>query len=507
MKKKIIFLLTIIVLTIFGIFIKTCFNKEESSFQDNSSKQIKEENLLSMMLETSAGSGEYEMVTQSSWPTDGYIFNAELSKCENGGILGWDNTNKVVTMTGNMSDKCYVYFDVYKPTLAEYVISQYNGVQGNNNIYYHDGSLANGVSDGSYRYAGYAGYPNYYSCTYDGNDVENFISGNTYDIIDGNCSEIYKVVTSDGTVTYFDKSFEQYYYNTTSVEWDSNNNQCITVSGSADVYDFYGNEISQDMCNGIAYLDAEEDFFMVGITKVGEGIETLVSEAKEEVINNYVCFGTDVETCPTDNLYRIIGVIDGKVKLIKVTSLGDMAWDSNNSNTWSTSSLNTYLNGTYLNTFSEDWQAKIATTTWKVGGISSNRVTASTMYTNEMNSTSSGTDGLTEYSSKVALMYAHDYGFAASPTAWTITLVNYSGFYDWLYLGSHLGSYEWLLSRDSSYTTGSYLVGGDGSVGVGEGSGVGSVTLSIPVRPVFFLESSVTYASGTGTSSDPIRIN
>ncbi len=29
-----------------------------------------------------------------------------------------------------------------------------------------------------------------------------------------------------------------------------------------------------------------------------------------------VCFGTNVETCYTDNLYRIIGVIDGKVKLI-----------------------------------------------------------------------------------------------------------------------------------------------------------------------------------------------
>ena len=33
--------------------------------------------------------------------------------------------------------------------------------------------------------------------------------------------------------------------------------------------------------------------------------------------DNYICFGSDAETCPADNLYRIIGVFDGQVKLIK----------------------------------------------------------------------------------------------------------------------------------------------------------------------------------------------
>ena len=40
------------------------------------------------------------------------IFNSELSKCENGGELSWDNEKKVVLMSGNVSDKCYVYFDI-----------------------------------------------------------------------------------------------------------------------------------------------------------------------------------------------------------------------------------------------------------------------------------------------------------------------------------------------------------------------------------------------------------
>ena len=33
--------------------------------------------------------------------------------------------------------------------------------------------------------------------------------------------------------------------------------------------------------------------------------------------NNYVCFGSTESTCPNEYLYRIIGVFDGQVKLIK----------------------------------------------------------------------------------------------------------------------------------------------------------------------------------------------
>ncbi len=46
-------------------------------------------------------------------------------------------------MSGNMSDKCYVYFDKLPPTLANWVIEQYNGTQGNNNIYYRNGTITN----------------------------------------------------------------------------------------------------------------------------------------------------------------------------------------------------------------------------------------------------------------------------------------------------------------------------------------------------------------------------
>ena len=138
-------------------------------------KEIKNDsNMLSMMLETEAGSGKYQETMTSSWPTEGYVLNESLSKCENGSSLSWDSTKNTVVMMGNNSDKCYVYFDVYVPPrydeicdeslLACHVAKQYIGTQGDNNMYYHDSSLTNGAKDNSYRYAGPSDTTNNFVC-------------------------------------------------------------------------------------------------------------------------------------------------------------------------------------------------------------------------------------------------------------------------------------------------------------------------------------------------------
>ena len=49
----------------------------------NKEKQIKNTNMLTMMLETEVDSGIYEESIQSEWPQEGYVFNENLSKCEN----------------------------------------------------------------------------------------------------------------------------------------------------------------------------------------------------------------------------------------------------------------------------------------------------------------------------------------------------------------------------------------------------------------------------------------
>ena len=380
MKKKYI-ILSIIILVLLITFV-TSFNYFKTSnnyVEDSVNNQTKITKGISMNLEQTVGAGDYKQVTQSSWPTEGYKFNAELSKCENGGEISWDDTKKAVIVSGNLSDKCYVYFDIYQLTLAEYIKSQYTGTQGENNIYYHDSSLANGAGDNSYRYAG----------------------------------------ASDS-------------------------------------------------------------------------------------VNNYICLGSDATTCPDANLFRIIGVFGNQTKVIRAKSVGYQQWHTSADNTWSSSSLNAYLNGTYLTSLGTIAE-KIATTTWKVGGGSGSNISASvpkTAYKNEVGSSAS----TTIIDKKIGLMYVSDYGFAASPSAWTKILGDYDGTdangtsiktINWMYMGYN----EWTISRHSDNTNSAFFVNSTGNV---LGSNVRSDN---GVRPSFNLESSVKYVSGSGSMSDPVRVN
>ena len=380
MKKKYI-ILSIIVLVLLITFV-TSFNYFKTSnnyVEDSVNNQTKIIKGISMNLEQTAGAGDYKTVTQSSWPTEGYKFNTELSRCENGSTLSWDDSKKAVVMNGNVFDKCYVYFDKVL-TLANYVISQYTGIQGENSLYYHDSNLANGVGDNSYRYAG----------------------------------------ASDS-------------------------------------------------------------------------------------VNNYICLGSDAATCPDDNLFRIIGVFGAQTKVIRAKSVGNQKWDTSSSNKWSSSSLNTYLNGTYLTSLGT-LKNKIATTTWKVGGgtpANISEVVPATAYKNEVGSSASRTI----VNKKIGLMYVTDYYYSASPSAWTLVGYNSSDTtkdyrvaktINWLYLGS----IEWTISCHSGTSYSAFGVGNLGYV-----SGYFDVSTSSAVRPTFNLESSVKYVSGSGSMSDPVRVN
>ena len=259
--------------------------------------------------------------------------------------------------------------------------------------------------------------------------------------------------------------------------------------------------------------------------------------------NNYVCFGSDVTPCPTENLYRIIGVIGNQVKLIKydyansnllgtdgdysttkyskssssyykgsLTTINRYYWNNSTSkNTWSESELNkTNLNVNYiayLNNIDTKWAKKIAETTWKVGGntfANISQVVPTVAYQNEITNpvTTNTTDGAKEYSAKIGLMYVSDYGFAAEPSAWTLTMDSYDNTTakstNWMYMGL----YEWTISRraDRSNIAFDVLRGGllGGSDMLSDASGV---------RPSFNLMPSITYVSGSGSASDPMVIN
>lgn len=236
----------------------------------------------------------------------------------------------------------------------------------------------------------------------------------------------------------------------------------------------------------------------------GAGDNSYRYAGASDSVNNYICLGSEETACPDANLFRIIGVFGNQTKVIRAKSVGNKQWHTSSSNTWSSSSLNTYLNGTYLTSLGT-LAEKIATTTWKVGGGSSGNIEKSvpaTAYQYEVGVNAS----ITTYDAKIGLMYVTDYYYSASPSAWT--LVGYNGSdatkdyraatsTNWLYLGS----YEWTISRGSDDTYNAFYVYSTGNVSSSH------VTSTLGVRPSFNLLSSTTYVSGSGSMSDPVRVN
>ena len=314
----------------------------------------------------------------------------------------------------NFSGKLIIQKEKMKTSLADYVISQYTGTQGENGIYYHDANLTNGAGDNSYRYAG---------------------------------------------------------------------------------------------ANP----------------------------------NNYICFGTNENTCPTDNLYRIIGVFGDKVKLIKydyansnllgtdgdystktyskseystykgeLTTINRYFWnyknntsinDGSGSNTWSTSLFNkTNLNKNYLNNIGTTWSNLIEDTTWKVSGHTTHDVTPKVMYTAEITNATK-TYGPENGTSKIGLMYVSDYGFAAAPSEWTTPLYKYnssSASVNWMYMGLN----EWTITPYSYSSNSNTLF----NFSYGGSPGIYYALYEYGARPVLYLKDSVAYAGGSGTKDSPITL-
>lgn len=215
--------------------------------------------------------------------------------------------------------------------------------------------------------------------------------------------------------------------------------------------------------------------------------------------NNYVCLDSEVSPCPDDNIYRIIGFFqeDGNyfTKLIKYNSIGNIAWDTAGSNDWSKSTLNSYLNETFLNILDG---SIIADRTWYLGANNTTNTTAKAFYNYEHSNNVQDGNATTSVG-KVGLMYLSDYGYAADPECWNKSLNSYNTVArnkNWLILGS----YQWTIAHSISQRLSAYAISGAGRL---DNALSGN---AYAVRPVFYLNSDITYVSGTGTSSDPYRI-
>ncbi len=556
--KKIILIGSIFIIMLITII---CFmlikNNNQNNFManNNNNKNLINNSFLTLMLEQSDGT--YQESTTNTWPSGNYAFNSELSRCENGGELRWNREEGIVELLSNKSDACYVYFDLYNVVQISNVESTktYNSITvtittsgGENPVdkYYFSidgGNSYQESSTPSYIFSNLTMNHEYTIQVYAKDTLgyesnEETIEVTTDNYVNPTVNSVTATSVSNDSITVSvnasggTNNIQNYYYSINNGSYTSSSSNTYTFSGLSAGQNYSIRVYVKDT-NGVdsnVYTINAETESVTYICNTGTNLATciknqytsqgsnglyyhtssLANSAGDSSYryaganpNNYVCFGSTASTCPSDNLYRIIGVFGNQVKLIKNTSIGNYYWSGSNSsriNRWSSSTLNTgTLNGTYISGLSSTWQNKIATTNWKVGGmIYSNGIrTPKAAYNYEVGSSSSSTT----YSAKIGLMYVSDYGYAASNSNWTTGLSSYDSTTvrdnNWMYLGSE----EWTISRDSYVSTAAFRVDSAGDVSDS------TVSNSHGVRPVFYLTSSITYASGSGLSTDPIRVN
>ena len=284
--------------------------------------------------------------------------------------------------------------------------------------------------------------------------------------------------------------------------------------------------------------------------------------------NNYIYFNCSdyknqtSETCET---WRIIGVFDGKVKIIRGSSLGEYSWDNKNADTgaetadgkndWNTARLMKLLNpSNYYTIDSNDngngqslyWNAQsgtcfsgqnnattscdftstglkndttrnlIAETTYYTRGHDETDIFVDAMYDKErvsgtvVNATPPRT---TSWTGKIAGAYPSDYGYAADLSLCQKQLSSYSDATctanNWMKSISinitntgYYSSSSWFLTP-GSYSAGSaWFVSSSGCVYY-----YGSAYSAIGVEPVLSLNSELVIGSGTGTSSSPYQLS
>ena len=262
--------------------------------------------------------------------------------------------------------------------------------------------------------------------------------------------------------------------------------------------------------------------------------------------NNYIyfnCSDYNNQSDTTCEKWRIIGVFDGKVKIMRNEQIGKYSWDTSD-NEWPEAKLMKLLNpgydsetsggSLYYNSKSgkcytnsssttscdftssgiknEETKNKIAEVTWNLGGWNSSSIFSNQIYGYERGTTVySGRS--TTWPGKVALPYPSDYGYATDFNKCTQNLYNYdssSSSYacrtnDWMYpiITNSGANYGWLLTPVSGGASRAWDVRSSGYVLNGDSY----VFYACGVAPVLYLSSEqVIESGGDGSISNPYKL-
>lgn len=269
--------------------------------------------------------------------------------------------------------------------------------------------------------------------------------------------------------------------------------------------------------------------------------------------DNYVyfnCSNYNNPTASTCELWRIIGVFDGKVKLIRSSQIGTYSWDNRNTSTgaetaygkndWSSATLMTLLNpgysliknnlkvetGLYYNAKSgtcfsgqnnattscsftstgiknDTTRNMISQTKYYLGGYSSSSVYPNQIYEYERGTTVySGRP--TTWQGKIALPYPSDYGYAVDLSKCGQNLYNYDNntctSNNWMKT-IIAPNYGWLLTPISGSAYDAWNVYSSGYVTYGC-----NTSNAYGVAPVLYLNPDTIITKGEGTKNSPYKI-
>ena len=271
---------------------------------------------------------------------------------------------------------------------------------------------------------------------------------------------------------------------------------------------------------------------------------------------NYVYFNCDSYPSTNCELWRIIGVFDGKIKLMRNETIGKYSWDTSavrsgyGVNEWSQADLMKLLNpghesesvggSLYYNSKSgtcyngnnnattscnftntgiknDTTRNMIADITYNTGGHTTSNVFSNVMYEKERGITtvSNPSDGITRtttWTGKIALAYPSDYGYATDLSKCSQTLYDYDNSTDsyacrtndWMYpiITNSGKTYGWLLTPYSSYANNAFSVGSAGYVS----GGSNGVCNANGVAPVLYLGSNQNIVAGDGSQSKPYQL-
>ena len=276
--------------------------------------------------------------------------------------------------------------------------------------------------------------------------------------------------------------------------------------------------------------------------------------------NNYIyfnCSDYSNQTSSTCETWRIIGVFDGKLKLIRGSQIGKYSWDNKNTSTgaennsgkndWTTARLMKLLNprdyykvdsndnnlgqSLYYNSASgkcysgqnnatvdcdftstgiknDETRNMIAETTYYLGGWNSYSVYPNEIYEYERGTTVY-TDRPTTWTGKIALAYPSDYGYAADLNQCVNKQLNkYNDSTctsnNWMkaIITNNGGNFGWLLTPDSSSSYSAWCVYFNGYVG-----NCNANVTNLGVMPVLYLSSKLGIESGDGSSSNPYKLS